>query len=142
MRAEELRIGNLHYYQMQDSMDERQRWLEPSLIDIEDLVHLNDNPDDPDYLPMELNLELIHSFGFENHPHLKNHYILKEKNSIGEEIILLHIYWVLNQKGFYVFGNGVGSQINQYFQYAHELQNLYKAITKDELPTCYLKLSS
>lgn len=142
MRAEELRIGNLHYYQMQDSMDERQRWLEPSLIDIEDLVHLNDNPDDPDYLPMELSHELLEGFGFNPHPRLKNHYELHKTNIHGDIITFLHIYWVPSQKGFYVFGNGVGSQIKQYFQYAHELQNLYNTLTKQELPTCYLKSSS
>lgn len=141
MRAEELRIGNLYYYQMEDSQDERQRWLEPSVIDIEDLVYLSENPDDPDYLPMVPSLELLESFGFQPHPYLKNHFILNKTNHLGDEIILLHLYWVHNQKGFYVFGNGVGSQITQYFQFAHELQNLYKTITNEEI-SCSLKSSS
>lgn len=61
--AQELRIGNLVYYHIEDSMDERKKWDEISSIDYDDLRILTEFKDNSEYNPIPLTEEWLLKFG-------------------------------------------------------------------------------
>ena len=126
MEAQELRISNYFEYRIQDKLDERKDWWEVSQIDVNDLVILDSNID-YDYRPIPLTEEWLVKFGFE---HTKTPYVRRPPNCklfILAGIILVrskikdsqNIYW----------HNWTDTKI----QYVHQLQNLYFALTGEEL---------
>jgi hypothetical protein len=130
MKSNELRIGNLYYYLVQDSLDDRERWIEPSIIDVHDLLYLDTFPDDPDFHPMPITEELLIGFGFER---------------ISNPNMTATWKWVKNSENWFIqsmdnpaqfYLNRTSIKIN----YAHQIQNLYHSITGEELPTAHFKL--
>jgi hypothetical protein len=127
MKATELRIGNLVNYKIVDELDERKEWFEPCKIDAVDLQVI-----DSDYQPIPLTEECLLKFGFEKsivkEPWFEKNKIEVFKYSKGNFFLLggnhtaygigLHDIWQ-------------GMEIN--IQYVHQLQNIYFALTNEEL---------
>lgn len=65
MKANDLRIGNLVNYLIIDEMDERKKWFEVSEIDYDDLrIIQNKHEVNQDYQPIQLTEEWFFKFGF------------------------------------------------------------------------------
>ena len=113
MKATELRLGNLVYYKIKDSMDERLEWDEIAHIDWDDLRILTNFENNSDYKPIPLTEEWLLKFGFD-----------KAVNGwwSSDEIFSY-------RDGYFGFGVDRHTKI----QYVHELQNLYFALTGEEL---------
>lgn len=60
LSAQELRIGNYHYYTVEDSEDERKKWDEVCQIEAEDFPHIDN---DDSYKPIPLTEEWLFKFG-------------------------------------------------------------------------------
>ena len=123
MNATTLRIGNYHYYHMVDKLDDRKEWDEICTIDAEDLVWLSSEKGkkDTDYKPIPLTEEWLLEFGFEKHS--SNPFWFRKKQlciSVLGAIEL--ISWDMN-----VF------KIDTKAEHVHTLQNLYFALTGEEL---------
>lgn len=126
MIASELRVGNYHYYKIVDKFHEPSEWKEVCTIDAEDIVYLSKNPDDPDYEPIPLTEEWLLRFSFEiiyisqfrtKLSHKKNHFIGFDFSYVTDK----------SMEGFTFYGKYI--KIN----YVHQLQNLYFALTGEEL---------
>lgn len=114
MKANELRIGNYHLYRIRDKFDERKEWDEVYTIDAQDLVLLS-KYENKDYKPVPLTEEWLLNFGFVK---TSLHYF--KYNSI---II------TIEDNGFQCL---LGFQCVN-LKYVHQLQNLYFALTDQEL---------
>ena len=129
MEANELRIGNLIEYRIQDDLDDRKDWWEVSKIDATDLCILESNID-YDFRPIPLTEEWLLKFGF-NKEYQKGYigidvcnsdFVLTEPLKMGE--------WQTN----YTFQFETGSVPKfKEIEYVHQLQNLYFALTGEEL---------
>ena len=129
MEANELRIGNLIEYRIQDDLDDRKDWWEVSKIDATDLCILESNID-YDFRPIPLTEEWLLKFGF-NKEYQKGYigidvcnsdFVLTEPLKMGE--------WQTN----YTFQFETGSVPKfKEIKYVHQLQNLYFALTGEEL---------
>ena len=129
MKATELRIGNLIEYRIQDDLDDRKDWWEVSKIDATDLCILESNID-YDFRPIPLTEEWLLKFGF-NKEYQKGYigidvynsdFVLTEPLKMGE--------WQTN----YTFQFETGSVPKfKEIEYVHQLQNLYFALTGEEL---------
>jgi hypothetical protein len=119
MKAKELRIGNFINYRIEDKFDERKEWLEVSEIDAIDLQCI----DDIYYSPIPITKEWLIKFGFK-----KNNRAYKLSN-FGKFIF----FEQLNSFGFYPAGllNSLIRMDN--LKSVHQLQNLYFALTGEEL---------
>lgn len=117
MKSNEVRLGNLYFYQIYDQMEEIERWLEPSKIDQIDIDILDRMPDDPDFQPIPLSKDILQSVGFvwsELHSGMVlGHFLIKKKKNRW------HVYHHLNKL----------SVIDS----VHELQNLWHGIHLSEL---------
>lgn len=122
MKANELRIGNLYFYEVQDSLSNPDRWLEPSVIDVHDLLYLDTFPDDESFQPMEINDDLLTGFGFEKSG--DSHFQTK-----GMRI------WKCS--GMYIC-----DKTGTILQYAHQLQNLFQSHNRSELPIDQLQIKA
>jgi len=111
MRANELRIGNYHYYHIVDKMDERKEWYEVCQIDYDDLriLTIKDGIDE-DYKPIPLTEEWLIKFG------------------INRQISVFEVYGN-NSRGFHIDLGGEWL----FIKYVHTLQNLFFALTGEEL---------
>jgi len=114
MKATELRIGNLVYYKIVDKLDERKEWFEPCEIDAVDLQVI-----DSDYQPMPLTEEWLLNFGFESDGIEWWNGIL----SIG----------ICKEGLRYLPTEQINVRVGIVLQYVHQLQNLYFALTNEEL---------
>ena len=120
IQPQELRIGNYVEYRIQDELDERKEWWELSIIDSSDLQILESGIDD-DYRAIPLTEEILLKFGFEKrdkiNPPFRNYQYVFMKNGflIGSDF-LFH----------YISGNTE-------LKHVHQLQNLYFALTGEEL---------
>lgn len=117
LKASEIRIGNLVEYYIEDSLDQRKGWWEINIIDAEDILWLSKN-DDTDYRPITLTEEWLKKFDYKPHPMFNLSY-----QDIGSSTNCPQ--WVFVFIGF----DGVGTKI----YYVHQLQNLYFALTGEEL---------
>jgi hypothetical protein len=122
MKATDLRIGNLVNYKIVDKLDERKEWFEPCEIDAIDLQVI-----DSDYQPIPLTEEWLLKFGFN---------IYHDPETIYYEItfdkIANYKFYLSRKKGFPIFyyrNDFLTTQIHS----IHSLQNLYFAITNEEL---------
>ena len=116
MKATELRIGNLIEYKIEDKLDERKEWWVVSKVDFQDLTWLDSNPEDADFRPIKITEEWLLKFGFE---YTKLYYIKYDDDLI--------IYF--DGVDFYFKRSSKSLTI----KYVHQLQNLYFALTGEEL---------
>jgi hypothetical protein len=128
MKANELRIGNLVYYTIMDSLDERKRWDEVSTIDADDLSIL-EKKEDLDYKPIPLTEEWLLKFGFTNSA-------IPNKKDIYKDLTARMVMW-FNDGNYAELDLIQDSKIisfkHSHVQYVHQLQNLYFALTSEEL---------
>lgn len=116
MKANELRIGNLVMYNDQNTG----LIPTPVQIDISDLILIQNGVNECVYNPIPLTPEILEKAGFKNR-YNKNCFLYKDK--IGG--------WEYQFNGD-IFS--VGEQvIKNRLQYLHQLQNLYFALTGEEL---------
>ena len=119
MKATELRIGNYHYYHMDDKFDERKEWDEICQIDYGDLRILFTYEDNSEYKPIPLTEEWLLKFGFEKEGgYLWNCKLLGKQRFIENHLT----------KGYFET-----HYESKHIQYVHQLQNLYFALTGEEL---------
>jgi hypothetical protein len=112
MKATELRIGNLVDYKIVDKLDERKEWFEPCEIDAVDLQVI-----DSDYQPIQLTEEWLLKFGF-------------------KQTFISKIHLTFSKGSFHLLKRVNHIQIwyeSIDVKYVHELQNLYYALTNQEL---------
>lgn len=118
IQPQELRIGNYVEYRIQDELDDRKEWWELSIIDSTDLQILESRIDD-DYRAIPLTEEILLKFGY-----IGNEPVFSEKSTIFT--FGIHKIW----KPFNIF-------LDEYYRfeikYLHQLQNLYFALTGEEL---------
>jgi len=130
MKASDLRLVNLVNYRIVDEFDERKEWLEVSTIDYDDLRILEiENINNQDYQPIKLTEEWLLKLGFNK---LENH-IPTYYKCFGDLILddyefsfNISVDWKLNYF-ITVFGRKIT------IKYVHQLQNLYFALTDEEL---------
>lgn len=122
MRATELRIGNLFYYHIKNNLDERKEWDEVGQIDYEDLKTLTEFDNNSEYKPIPLTEEWLLKFGFKKN--YKRGYILKINSflRIAGFQTIPHLYLEYEENYCLVT-----------LEYVHQLQNLYFALTENEL---------
>lgn len=135
MKATELRIGNLVEYKITDDLDERIEWWEVSEIDADDLKTIDD---DEDYRPIPLTEEWHNKFGVYKNGFNSFEYEINDFSSFGIKIIVTEDYVFLrqgNKKNMHE--DDVVSIWNKDLtkrnMYVHEFQNLYFALTGEEL---------
>lgn len=129
MKAEELRIGNHYEYRIIDNVAGSDFWV-PTVIDIDDLKWLSQNPDYPMYRPIEITDEWLVKFGFEpmyNTPSEHNPFYKRILPNKGMEI---YPPSAENKREHYQFTcGGVRSQsFSIDIKHVHQLQNLYFAL--------------
>jgi len=129
MKATDLRIGNLVNYKIVDKLDKRKEWFEPCEIDAVDLQVI-----DSDYQPIPLNEEWLLKFWFDEHGEFGEYYRIFNKGLIidVEDTNNEFIVWVRIGDDILKPLLEVGYPI-AYIQYVHQLQNLYFALTNEEL---------
>ena len=120
MKAEDFRIGNLVYYHLEDPMDERKEWDEVSPIDYDDLRILTEFKDHSEYTPIPLTEEWLLKLN------AKSTELSPAKNGIWIECE------IDNQGCWVSISNGTGVVVRR-IDYVHQLQNLYFALTDEEL---------
>jgi hypothetical protein len=123
MKAAELRIGNYHLYKIVDIMDERQEWWESCKTDIHDLIIL-DKKECPNYAPIPLTEEWLLKLGFEKMEF--NH-----SNSYHLDLVFCGI--VYNYEGIIEMHLQEDEICLNHIKHVHQLQNLYFALTGEEL---------
>lgn len=116
-------MGNLYWYQMIDSQDERERWLEQSVIDTDDLIWLFSNPDDPDFMPIEISEEWLLKSGFVKDEEYDNTFNLQISVFNGFTTITIDI------RACVLLLDAMEIKI----KHIHQLQNLFHALTGEEL---------
>lgn len=130
MKVNELRIGNLVNYRIIDEFDERKEWFEVSKIDYDDLRILEiENENNQDYLPIKLNKEWLLKLGFNKLENdIPTYYKCFGNMILDDYEFSFNIYvdWKLNYF-ITVFGRKIT------IKYVHQLQNLYFALTEEEL---------
>lgn len=128
MKTTELRIGNYHLYHMVDKLDERVEWDEVCQIDFDDLRILSEFEDNPEYQPIPLTEEWLLKFGFEGKVSKTSNcgnYYLNYDAEYGHHDMAL---WY--QRGSWCFSHTGRFTV---LKYVHQLQNLYFALTGEEL---------
>jgi hypothetical protein len=120
--SHEIRLGNTYKVEMGDGT------CKSSLINLEDLSNLLDDDLDDYYQAMELDEVWLIKLGFEYDEHYNN-YVIKAKgyyNSVGYN----------DEDGDWYYNNdrsNAGCYYITSIQYVHQLENLYFAMTGEEL---------
>ena len=124
IQANELRIGNwvslkcLVYYVGDDHS--------PHKINIHNLVSLSENDKEWEFLPILLTPEILEKCGFKTNK-LKNLFKRVSKKTEGmKSEVHLHDYYE-EKKYYYLLGSNI------IITHLHQLQNLYFALTNEEL---------
>ena len=129
MKAEELRIGNYYEKRVINKMNGSDFWV-PTVIDIDDLKWLLQNPDYPMYRPIEITDEWLVNLGFEpmyDTPSEHNPFYKRILPNKGMEIYPPSIE--KTGKHYQFICGGVRSQsFSIDIKYVHQLQNLYYAL--------------
>jgi len=125
MKSQEVRLGNYYFYHIVDKYDERGEYDEVCQIDAEDFRIL-ENFDCPEYKPIPLTEEWLLKFGFEKF--------------IGNNILWgladFCVGWYGNKFATWIIRmQQENNEMNFHSQikYVHQLQNLYFALTGEEL---------
>jgi hypothetical protein len=129
MKANEFKIGNYHYYHMEDKLDERKEWDEVCVIDAEDLVWLSSEKGkrDTDYSPIPLTEEWLRKLHSEDE--------LEKSARFPNEITIYDRFlfiWKKEYKYWYV----VTAYHKEYLtkiEFVHEYQNFIIILTDTEL---------
>lgn len=127
MKANELRIGNYYEYFIVDKLDSRKEWWQLSKIDTTDLSYLVNNDDDEDFRPIPLTEEWLFKFGFS---------VINE-SSAGKRYGYV-INGVFNSDLTFTFWKTT-KEVGKFFRgdlelkSVHQLQNLYFALTNEEI---------
>lgn len=119
MKSQELRLGNLIEYKIKDKLDERKEWWEISKVDFQDLTWLDSNPEDAAFRPIKITEEWLLKFGFKEgewKDKTNSQYLYHANDT-------LHISDVRD----------VNYSFESPCKYVHQLQNLYFALTGEEL---------
>jgi hypothetical protein len=120
--SHEIRLGNTYKVEMGDGT------YKSDLINLEDLSNLLDDEIDDFYQAMEISEECLLKLGFEYKEHYNN-YVIKAKgyyNSVGYNY----------EDGDWYYNNdssNAGSYYITSIKYVHQLENLYFALTGEEL---------
>ena len=115
MKSDELRIGNIVEYRVFDELAEpKEEWVK-NVVDLDDLkvVETSDN-----YRPMKLTGEIFNEFQFE----WKNNALRRE------EFCVRQCGWA-----WAMYMSNEKHNMEMRLEYVHQLQNLYFALTGDEL---------
>ena len=126
MNATDLRIGNYHFYRIVDDLDERKEYDEICQIDYGDLRILTEFKDSPEYKPIPLTKEWLLKFGFVKEG---RYYTRGVHQRLFSGLMNLKFDRLLQM---WVFSVGRYSDITR-IEYVHQLQNLYFALTGEEL---------
>jgi hypothetical protein len=121
MKAQELRIGNYHLYHIVDKLDERGEYDEICKIDADDFGIL-ENFDCPEYKPIPLTEEWLLKFGFE-----------KMSSNYERGWLLLWGNLKTGTIDFVINEPHSSKRHITALKYVHQLQNLYFALTGEEL---------
>jgi hypothetical protein len=127
MKNIELRIGNLVYYHIEDSMDERKEYDEISTIDYDDLRILTEFKDNPEYKPIPLTQEWLLKFHSDDEIEISKRF--PDEITIDDRFIFI---WEQGLKYWYV----VTAYHKEYLtkiEFVHEYQNFIFALTGEEL---------
>lgn len=129
MEAKNFRIGNYIEYLIKDELDDRKEWWEVSTIDAYDLKWLSDN-DDADFREIELTEEWLLKFGFNND--YKDGYI--GIDICNSDFVLTKPFKMGEWQDCFCFQFETGN-VHKFreIKYVHQLQNLYFALTGEEL---------
>lgn len=126
MKANELRIGNYHYYHIVDKCDNPQEWDEVCQIDADDLRILSIK-DNAGYKPIPITKEWLLNFGFIENSSRILYTGINEDFKIGYDFGIV-------KKLLLVFKDGDLMVIHKMdIKYIHELQNIYFDFTRKEL---------
>ena len=125
MKATELRIGNLVNYQLTDEMSDPKNWIEPMVIDAEDLRVLSLREYEQ-YSPILLTEEWLKRLQFEEI--YKSDFQVKYSIAAARSCVNLSFR---SDGEICVFFNNV---LIKHITSVHQLQNLYFAVTGEELP--------
>lgn len=124
LSAKELRIGNYYYYTCKDFLDERKKWDEVCQIDAQDFVWLESNPNDKDFKPIPLTEQWLKDFGFEKE--LDNSMVKGDIAIFLDRRFKTNLFLRDNQENKWF-------SFNSKVEYVHQIQNLYFALTGEEL---------
>jgi hypothetical protein len=123
LKAQELRIGNLVEYRMEDDLDSRKEWWAVTAIDSEDINWLEkEEPETIDYRPIPLTEEWLLKFGFEE----DETYVSEENPFL--DYINGNVRISMPYFSFEYCDGGIKE-----LKYVHQIQNLYFALTGTEL---------
>ena len=128
MKAQELRVGNYYNHNTQgdDAVD---------VISGQDILDLQDDPLDDFFQPIPLTEEWLLKFGFESYAKHVNYIELSIKHIEPSKHIMVRVG--LQRNYFTVFNHSECDSIDIQFitsiQHVHQLQNLYFALTGEEL---------
>jgi hypothetical protein len=127
-----LRVGNVIEYRVLDEQDEpKEQWVR-NVVDVDDLLHLMENPDDENYRYMKLTEKEVIEFGFSNNDY-KHHYTGKEIKA--GDIFTDFVLGEPHRMG--EWNNNFTYPINEWkfvdLEYVHELQNLFLDMVGEHL---------
>jgi hypothetical protein len=123
MKANELRIGNYYHYHIIDEFDDPTEYDIVCQTDAEDLDILS-NEEDPDYRPIPLTEEWLLKFGF-----------IKSKLE-GYDVHFKYSHHLLHSSITALYNADFSlllDNVARGIKYVHQLQNLYFALTGEEL---------
>ncbi len=129
MKANEIRLGNIVEYHILDDPDEKKEWWEVNVIDIDDIAYMLLDGDDgnDNYRPISITPQWLDDLGFIKPPSGKLLYK-------PMPIIKAEIHFEEFRKSLVcVVYCSTGSLIPIDIKYVHQLQNLYFALTGEEL---------
>jgi len=132
MNSKDFRIGNLVYYHISDPFDDPSEYDVLETINHDDLRCFEQYEDNSEYSPILLNAEWIEKFGFVKEG---RHYAMGVHQKLFSGLMKLTFNGKLQM---WVFSIGRYSDITR-VQYVHELQNLYYALTGEELQSSRLE---
>lgn len=125
MKAKDLRIGNLIHYHNVDPNDERKEWDEVLEIGIDDLCILTKIKDNPAHKPIYLSKKWMKKLGFKKQGTVTFLEVSYSRYDLGR-----YSLYTLDKKN-YIYAVGIHDLCE--IQFVHQLQNLYFALTGEEL---------
>ena len=130
MKATELRLGNLIEYKIEDKLDERKEWWETNIVDIYDLQHMVEFPKSEVFRPILLTEKWLKDLGFEfTEDELGYFFQWKLKHKKEHIEFGLYVPGEEDEWRYKFYCGGWNGPLN----YVHQLQNIYFALTGEEL---------